>query len=96
MNEVRGTRPAMRAPECWLAALRIAIGAWFAKALFTKLSVVLLWGFLPVPTASERWVHILPILLTKYAEGFGNTSQRAAYILRSGERQGGRERVFSG
>lgn len=69
MNEVRGTRPAMRAPECWLAALRIAIGAWFAKALFTKLSVVLLWGFLPVPAASERWVHILPILLTKYAEG---------------------------
>jgi uncharacterized membrane protein YphA (DoxX/SURF4 family) len=61
--------PAMRSPECWLAALRIAIGAWFAKALFTKLSVTLLWGFLPVPTASERWIHVLPILLGKYADG---------------------------
>src|SRR3989454_2501759 len=36
-----------------LAVLRIAVGVWFAKALFTKLSVTLLWGFLPVPSASE-------------------------------------------
>jgi thiosulfate dehydrogenase [quinone] large subunit len=59
----------MRSPERWLAVLRIAIGVWFAKALFTKLSVILLWGFLPVPTASERWIRVLPILLAKYADG---------------------------
>jgi uncharacterized membrane protein YphA (DoxX/SURF4 family) len=59
----------MRSPERWLAVLRIAIGAWFAKALFTKLSVILLWGFLPVPTASQRWIHLLPILVGKYADG---------------------------
>jgi uncharacterized membrane protein YphA (DoxX/SURF4 family) len=69
MNELRGAGPAMRSPECWLVALRIAIGAWFAKALFTKLSVTLVWGFLPVPTASQRWIHLLPILLGKYADG---------------------------
>lgn len=69
MNELRGAGPAMRSPECWLVVLRIAIGAWFAKALFTKLSVTLLWGLLPVPTASPRWIHVLPILLGKYADG---------------------------
>src|SRR3989449_3250066 len=61
--------PAMRSPERWLGGLRIAVGVWFAKAIFTKLSVTLVWGFLPVPTASDRWLHVMPILVTKYAEG---------------------------
>src|SRR6195256_3968903 len=61
--------PAMRSPERWLAGLRIAVGVWFAKAIFTKLSMTLAWGFLPVPTASDRWLHVMPILVTKYAEG---------------------------
>src|SRR5882724_827377 len=61
--------PAMRSPERWLAVLRIAVGLWFAKSIFTKLSVTLAWGFLPVPTASDRWLHIMPILVGKYAEG---------------------------
>jgi uncharacterized membrane protein YphA (DoxX/SURF4 family) len=59
----------MRSPERWLAVLRIAVGLWFAKAIFTKLSVILLWGFLPVPAASERWLHVMPIVVAKYAEG---------------------------
>src|SRR5437867_7351922 len=61
--------PPMRFPERWLAVLRIAVGLWFAKALFTKLSITLLGGFLPVPSASERWLHVMPILVGKYAEG---------------------------
>jgi thiosulfate dehydrogenase (quinone) large subunit len=60
---------ALRSPERWLAVLRIAIGLWFAKALLTKVSVTLLWGFVPVPTASERWMHVMPVLIDKYAEG---------------------------
>ena len=63
------TPPAMRSPERWLAVLRIAAGVWFAKAIFTKLSITLAFGFLPVPTASDRWQHIMPVLVTKYAEG---------------------------
>jgi thiosulfate dehydrogenase (quinone) large subunit len=59
----------MRHPERWLAVLRIAVGLWFAKALFTKVSVALAWGFLPVPTASDRWLHVMPTLVAKYAEG---------------------------
>ena len=64
-----GTVPTMRSADRWLAGLRIAVGVWFAKAIFTKLSVTLAWGFLPVPTASDRWLHVMPILVTKYAEG---------------------------
>jgi thiosulfate dehydrogenase [quinone] large subunit len=59
----------MYAPERWLALLRIAVGLWFAKALVTKMSIVLLWGFLPVPAASDRWMHVMPDLVGKYAAG---------------------------
>jgi thiosulfate dehydrogenase (quinone) large subunit len=61
--------PAMRSPERWLAVLRIAVGLWFAKALGTKLGITLLWGFLPLPTASDRWLHAMPTLVTRYADG---------------------------
>src|SRR5437773_10687877 len=54
--------PVMRSPARWLAVLRIAVGLWFAKAVFTKLTVTLAWGFLPVPTGSDRWQHVMPIL----------------------------------
>ncbi len=64
-----GAVPAMRFPERWLAVLRIAVGLWFLKALVTKLSVTLLWGFLPVPTASDRWIQVMPVLVAKYADG---------------------------
>src|SRR5438445_13473310 len=60
--------PTTRSPERWLAVLRIAVGLWFLKALVTKLSVTLLWGFLPLPTASERWLHVMLILVEKYGE----------------------------
>src|SRR5437773_11530064 len=69
MDRQVGTVPTMRSADRWLAGLRIAVGVWFAKAIFTKLSVTLAWGFLPVPTASDRWLHVMPILVTKYAEG---------------------------
>ena len=59
----------MRFPERWLAVLRIVVGLWFLKGVVTKLSVTLAWGVLPVPTASERWIHTLPILARKYAAG---------------------------
>lgn len=69
MDAPVATAAPMRAPERWLAFLRIAVGIWFAKAIFTKLSITLAWGFLPVPTASGRWIHVMPLLVTKYAEG---------------------------
>jgi thiosulfate dehydrogenase [quinone] large subunit len=69
MDTQAGSVSAMRHPERWLAVLRLAVGFWFAKAIFTKLSVTLAWGFLPLPTASDRWIHVMPTLVGKYAEG---------------------------
>src|SRR5438034_849163 len=86
MDAPAGALPAMRSPDRWLAGLRIAVGVWFAKAIFTKLSVTLAWGFLPVPTASDRWQHIMPVLVTKYAEGNPIGFFRE-FLLRSEERR---------
>ena len=69
MDNPTTTTVPMRSPERWLAVLRIAVGVWFAKAIFTKLSITLAWGFLPVLTASDRWMHVMPTLVAKYAEG---------------------------
>src|ERR1700680_5140901 len=69
MDYEGGAVVAMRSPARWLRRVRVGRGAWVVNALFTKLSVTLLWGFLPVPTASQRWIHVLPILLQKYADG---------------------------
>ena len=60
---------AIRSPDRWLAALRIVVGSWFLKGVVTKLSITFAWGFLPVPTASGRWLHTMPILIAKYADG---------------------------
>ena len=60
---------AVRSPDHWLAVLRIVVGVWFLKGVVTKLSVTLALGFLPVPGASARWLHTMPILIAKYADG---------------------------
>ncbi len=64
MTEFRTT---MRAPERWLAVLRMVVGAWFFKSIFTKLGFVLAVGFLPLPAASDRWLAVMPKLIAKYA-----------------------------
>ena len=57
----------MRAPACWLAALRIVVGTWFLKGAVTKITLVLTWGFLPLPGATARWSATMPTLLARYA-----------------------------
>jgi uncharacterized membrane protein YphA (DoxX/SURF4 family) len=52
-----------------VAALRIVVGLWFVKSLVTKLTIIPVAGFLPLPGASERWVSVMPRILTRYAEG---------------------------
>ena len=46
-----------------LAVIRVIIGCWFAKALFTKLA--LLGGVLPLPYASDRWIETMPKIVAK-------------------------------
>lgn len=57
----------MHHPQRWLAVLRIVVGLWFLKSLLTKLTIGLLWGFLPVPMATNRWLNVMPKLLSRYA-----------------------------
>jgi len=59
----------MRYPERGVAVLRIVTGLWFLKAILTKIGLVFVGGFLPLPAASNRWVTTMPKLLSRYAEG---------------------------
>lgn len=53
----------------WLAVLRVGVGLYFIKALWTKLTFHLLWGFLPYPAASQRWVNFMPKKVGEFASG---------------------------
>jgi hypothetical protein len=43
------------------------VGLYFAKAVYTKLGLVMVGGVLPLPGASERWIHTMPTIVTKQA-----------------------------
>ncbi len=53
----------------WLAVLRIAVGLYFAKAVITKMTIVLAGGVLPVPAVSDRWLATMPKTVEKQAVG---------------------------
>jgi YVTN family beta-propeller protein len=57
----------MRHPDRWLAALRLTVGAWFLKSLFTKIAIGFVARFIPVPEASPRWIATMPKLIARYA-----------------------------
>jgi len=57
----------MEHPAEWLAFLRIAVGLYFVKSLVTKMSIALVGGFLPLPAVSERWITVMPNIVTKQA-----------------------------
>jgi uncharacterized membrane protein YphA (DoxX/SURF4 family) len=57
----------MSNPDRWLAFLRVVVGLYFAKAVYTKLGLVMVGGFLPLPGASQRWIHTMPTIVTKQA-----------------------------
>jgi uncharacterized membrane protein YphA (DoxX/SURF4 family) len=65
-NRGAPVRPGMRGPDRGLAVLRIMVGLWFLKGVLTKLTIALLWGVVPVPAASARWVGAMPRLLEQY------------------------------
>jgi thiosulfate dehydrogenase [quinone] large subunit len=57
----------MEHPDKWLAFLRIVVGLYFVKSLVTKMSIVLVGGFLPVPAVSERWINVMPKIVAGQA-----------------------------
>jgi uncharacterized membrane protein YphA (DoxX/SURF4 family) len=54
-------------PDRWIAFLRVVVGLYFVKSLMTKMSIVFVGGFLPVPAVSERWMTVMPNIVAKQA-----------------------------
>ena len=57
----------MSHPSRWLAVLRIVVGLWFVKALWKKMELVLLGGFVPFPGVEQRWIESMPAIVAKQA-----------------------------
>ena len=63
------THVAMAHPAQWLAVVRIVVGLYFAKAVMTKMTIVLMGGVFPVPAVQDRWVSVMPTIVAKQAAG---------------------------
>jgi PQQ-dependent catabolism-associated beta-propeller protein len=59
----------MRAPELWIALLRIVVGAWFLKAVWTKLTLAFAWGTVPYIAVSSRFIGFQPKRIAEFAAG---------------------------
>jgi uncharacterized membrane protein YphA (DoxX/SURF4 family) len=59
----------MIASETWIALLRVVVGAWFIKAVWTKLTVGFLGGVLPYPMVSPRFLAFHPKRVAEFAAG---------------------------
>src|SRR3989442_14832996 len=59
----------MVAPEQWIAVLRVVVGVWFLKAVWTKLAVGWLWGVMPYPAVSPRFLGFHPKRIAEFAAG---------------------------
>src|SRR5919112_4361646 len=67
INHQRPENVTMSHPEQWLAVLRIVVGLYFVKSLVTKMSIVMLGGVLPFPVVSQRWLEVMPKIVTRQA-----------------------------
>jgi thiosulfate dehydrogenase (quinone) large subunit len=66
-QNLRPVTVSMSHPAEWLAVLRIVVGLYFVKSLVTKMTIVMVGGVLPVPLVSERWLSVMPKIVTKQA-----------------------------
>ena len=53
----------------WVAVLRIVVGVWFVKAVWTKFTVAYLWDAIPYPAASPRFLAFHPKRIAEFAAG---------------------------
>jgi thiosulfate dehydrogenase [quinone] large subunit len=56
-------------PERAVAVLRIVVGAWFLKAVWTKLALGFAGGVIPYPVVSPRFVGFQPKRVAEFAAG---------------------------
>lgn len=59
----------MLAPQVWIVLLRLVVGGWFLKAVWTKLTVAWLWGSIPYLVVSPRFLGFHPKRVAEFAAG---------------------------
>ncbi len=59
----------MIAPQAWIVVLRVVVGAWFFKAVWTKLTLAFLWGVIPYLAVSPRFLAFHPKRVAEFAAG---------------------------
>jgi len=52
-----------------VAVLRIVVGAWFVKAVWTKFTLAYLWDAIPYPVVSPRFIAFHPKRIAEFAAG---------------------------
>jgi uncharacterized membrane protein YphA (DoxX/SURF4 family) len=57
----------MATPERGIALLRVMVGFWFLKALWSKLDLVLLGGVFPALVVEPRWLEMMPQIAARQA-----------------------------
>jgi len=57
------------APRAFIALLRVVVGIWFLKAVWTKLAVGWLLGAIPYPAVSPRFLAFQPKRVAEFAAG---------------------------
>ena len=65
-DHLRSAPSTFHAAEC-LAVLRIVVGLYFLKALWTKFDLVLLGGVLPFIQVEQRWLEVMPKIVARQA-----------------------------
>jgi len=54
-------------PQTCIAVLRLVVGAWFIKAVWTKLTLAYVGGVLPYPAVSPRFLAFHPKRVAEFA-----------------------------
>ena len=53
----------------WVAVLRIVVGVWFVKAVWTKLTLAYVWDVIPYPAVAPRFLAFHPKRIAEFAAG---------------------------
>ena len=59
----------MVGPQFWIAVLRVVVGIWFLKAVWTKLTIAFALGVIPYPVVSPRFIGFHPKRVAEFAAG---------------------------
>src|SRR5262249_24463924 len=59
----------MLRPQLWIAVLRVVVGVWFLKAVWTKLTLAFAFGLVPYPVVTPRFIAFQPKRIAEFAAG---------------------------